>query len=135
LAFGWLDDDGSGQPLVLAGFSIEDGRLRAVLRRFRTDGAAAGGFSAPLDGMPGDVDLTTIAPPGHRHGYGMVAATLGGGAIFHGAGQDFVGDARAVPAPCEGEHVSIAAGPCGYVIACVAGGHVQLSLAVPPRPR
>lgn len=136
VAFGWLDADGTDQPLALAGFALGPEGPRPTLRRFRSDGAAAGGFSAPPAGaMPGGVDLTTVAPPGHRHGYGMVAGRLGAGAIFHGAGEDFVGDSRAVPIPCDGEHVSIAAGPCGYVIACIAGGEVHTALAVPPLPR
>lgn len=135
LAFGFLDD-GTAQPWVVAGITADVDGPRATLRRFRTDGSAAGGFSAPIrGGMPGGVDLTTTPPRGHRSGYGMVAGVALGGAIFHGAGEDFVGDARTVPIPCEGTDVSIASGPCGYVIACVAGGVIHTALAIPPLPR
>lgn len=132
--FGWLDADGTGQPHVVAGFASGPDGVRATLRRFRVDGRAAGGFSAPPS-RTGGVALTTVPPPGHRHGYGMVASARGGATIFHGAGEDFVGDARPVPLPCDGDHVSIAAGPCGYVIACLGAGRVHTALAVPPMPR
>jgi hypothetical protein len=135
VAFGRLED-GTSQPYVLAGFSPGDGELRPTLRRFRTDGSAAGGFSAPSRGaMSGGIDLSTVAPRGHTSGYGMVAGLVEVGAIFHGAGEDFVGDSRPVPVPCDGVSVSIASGPCGYVIACSDGELVQLALAVPPLPR
>jgi hypothetical protein len=135
VALGWLDADGTGQPIVLAGVALGESGLRAQLRRFRLDGSAAGGFSAPIDSMPGGVDLTTVAPPGHRHGYGMVAGSVGGTALFHGAGEDFVGDARPLPIACDGDHVSIAPSRCGYAIACTSGEEVHLALAIAPRAR
>lgn len=135
VAFGWLDGDGGAQPFVLAGFTVVDGTLRAAVQRFRTDGTPAGGFSTPVDGMPGAVDLSTVAVPPHSHGYGMAAAAHGGPAIFHGAGQDFVGDASTLPLSCDATGISVAAGPCGYIVACLAGGEIELALAIPPDPR
>jgi hypothetical protein len=134
LDFDYLED-GTGQPWVLAAFTIEDGTYRALVRRFRPDGSAAGGFSTPLAGIAGRIDLTTVAPAGHRTGYGMIAGSLEAGAVFHGAGEDFVGDGRAVPLPCDGASVGIASGPCGYVLACTGGGAIHTALAIPPRPR
>jgi hypothetical protein len=88
-----------------------------------------------MRGEPADVDLSTVAVPPHAHGYGMVAASRDGTAIFHGANQDFVGDASPLPLSCDGAQVAVAAGPCGYVVACVAGGAIELALAIPPERR
>lgn len=135
---GW-SDDGLGQPWIVAGTSgagPAGGRL--VISRHREDGTMGGGFSAGFGGgaVEGAADLTTVPPPDHRHGYGMVAATrLESPAFFHGAGEGFVGDARELPYPCDGRRVAIAAGPCGYVIACSSDGRVPIFLAVAPRPR
>jgi hypothetical protein len=138
-AFGWLDADGTGQPIVVAGASrTEDGSFRVYLQRFRSDGSAAGGFSATAgDAGVGNVDLTTVPVPPHEHGYGMVAGLFPGAPLFHGAGQDFVGDGAELPVECSSP--SIAAGRCGYVIACAArsadAGAIELVLAVPPAVR
>lgn len=133
-AFGWLDGDDTGQPIVLAGIVQVDGIYRALLQRFRADGTPGSGFSAPIESGWGQVDSTTVPVPPHAHGYGMLAAPFPGPALFHGAGQDFVGDATELPFSCGA--ASIAAGPCGYVIACLTTeGALELALAIPPELR
>src|SRR5262245_49675067 len=120
-AFGWLDGDGAGQPIVIAGVTrVADGSFLLVLQRFRPDGTTEAGFSAPI-AWSGDIDLTTVPAPPHAHGYGVVAAPFPNHTLFHGAGQDFVGDASELPFSDCGA-ASIAAGPCGYVIACLTQG-------------
>jgi hypothetical protein len=136
--FGW-SDDGLGQPWVVAGIGGSGpAGQRLIVSRYRRDGTAGGGFSAPLftASLTGVVDLTTTPPLDHRHGYGVVVATgVDYRAFFHGAGEDFVGDSRELPMACDASRVSIASGPCGYVIACTQDGRVAMALAVPPRPR
>lgn len=131
-AFGWLDADGGDQPIVVAGFATDDDGYRLKLQRFREDGAPGAGFSSPLGGTPRDVDLSTEPVPPLASSYGVVAASRGGAPLFHGGASAFVGGAQELPfAGCA--QVSIAAGPCGYVIACLDDdSRVQLALAVAP---
>jgi hypothetical protein len=130
-AIGW-QDDALAQPYLVAGFVGEpEGRL--VVRRFDELGVAGAGFSAPLSPAR-SVDLDARPPPGHRTGYGVVGLGAEGDALFHGAGEDFVGDGRRFGRTCD-DAVSITLGPCGYVIACDEGTEVHLMQAVAAAPR
>lgn len=133
-AFGWLDD-GTDQPIVLAGIRMEADAPRAVLERFRLDGTRGGGFSAPVSSPFGEVDLTTVAVPPHAAGYGMVVSVWPEPAIFHGATEAFVGDARDLPFACG--QIAIAAGPCGYLVGCRGedASTLELALVIPAAPR
>lgn len=132
-----VSTEDASQPWILAGHSFGDaGEARLSVRRFRRDGRATGGFSSPWPpaATTGVIALSSTPPVGHRGGYGVLAGDPTG-VLFHGAGQDFVGDARSVPVDCEGDRVAIASGPCGYLLACSAGGVTTMALAVPPVPR
>lgn len=127
-----VDEGSPDQPFVLAGIGRDGVERRAFVRRYRPDGSAGGGFSAPIEtGFNGATHLSTVAISPHVSGYGMVAGLLPGPAIFHGAGEDFVGDSADLPFECD--ELDIAAGPCGYVIACRNGPAIDL--AIPSNPR
>jgi hypothetical protein len=127
--FGWLDG-GVDAPIALAGMVTLDGRRQLAVQRYRVDGSAAELFSARV-GFNGRVhDLAAVPVPPHASGYGLVGEN-DLAPFFVGAAQDLAGEVAELPYEACWS-LAVAAGPCGYVIACATDGAVDLALAVPP---
>ena len=130
--FGWTDHR---WPIVIASVTRgEDFAFRVGVQSFAVDGSRRVGFSAPVQAGFGDLDLdlSTVPIRPSTHGYGAVFQDVEE-MIFHGATESFVGDAQHVPGVCFTPQV--AAGPCGYVLACQTEDlTIRLWLAVPSRP-
>jgi hypothetical protein len=122
-------DDGSDAVLALAGIvRRDDGAFEAIVQRHRRDGVLVGELVLPAGEAPGPIDLSSVAVPPYREGHGLVM----GGEVssFHGVAGDLVG--APIPMPIACRRPSIAAGPCGYVVACTSPDGLEMALAVPP---
>ena len=125
-ALGWTTSLGAW-PLVLGGFSSDEGETRMRAHRYELDGLPGPGFSSPAATSEHRWALSTLAPARHASGYGLVGAERGEGGWelrFHGAGEDFVGDSQPIGrgAPSETFDIDITTNACGYLIAWIDGG-------------
>lgn len=112
------------------------GHAQGDVRLYQPDGAeiAARFVPVPDDASVIGFGLAT-SPLGSEPSYAVVVGHREPpGARFHGGALDDAGDVLEVPAPCDGQDVAVAAGPCGYVVACTSPAGVELTLAVPPWP-
>lgn len=124
-SLGWTASLGAW-PLVVGGFSRDDEGARMRLHRYDVGGLPGPGFSSPARPNEHRWASTTLPPPGHATGYGLVGAERrdGGWQLwFHGSGEDFVGDSQEIgtSAPSERFAVDITTNACGYLIGWIDG--------------
>lgn len=126
---GALDEDDEAVFALASTHRNEDGTFEVSVERFARDGGLLDEVVLPTDPTPSAIDLSTVPVPPHRAGHGLV---VGGDApSFHGAAGERVG--AMVPMPLACRQPTIAAGPCGYVVACGSSEGLALALAIPPR--
>lgn len=127
----WVED-GTGEPMVVTAHVVGPVAGAPIVQRFTTEGRL--GSTVRFSSHALHSTMTGVVPRGVTTGYAVAAIYDDDRRVaFHAAANGVASEVVDLPTECR-ESVAIAAGACGWLVACEHGTTIDTFLAVPPAP-